>query len=147
MYQLLIPAITSVASGLIDACQRGAERRQAADTAKFEELLNKVSPTPKPTPAEAMRSKLEALRTHLLDAPEVRAAIETSDPTKPLSIQLSPDGKITVRSGDGFPHSLTLSVETQELAKEVSSVSSVLELRAAAAKAPTHIAQVATSLR
>jgi len=126
MYPLLISGITSVASNLLDRFTRPTTSPTPPDAAKFQALLDQVLKTAKnstsPTPANSTQSLLDhcsALRDQLLNAPEVRATLDSADPSKPLSLSLSPDGRLLAQSPGGEVKSLPLSPENTAKAQEL----------------------------
>ena len=126
MYPLLISGIASVASNLLDRATRPTPSPTSADTAKFQALLDQVLKTAKnsssSTQANSTQSLLDqcsALRDQLLNAPEVRATLDSADPSKPLSLSLSSDGRLLAQSPGGEVKSLPLSPENTAKAQEL----------------------------
>lgn len=124
MYPLLVSGIASVASNLLDTWSRASERKTAAEVVKFQDLLDRVVGPAKAAGAGAgavspLEARIAELRTRLLDAPEVRTLVDSSDPSKAPTLQVGPDGKLVAQTAGGLQKTLTLSPENEALAQEL----------------------------
>ncbi len=129
MYPLLISAATTLGSKLIDSYQRAAERREAVSGEKFDRLMSHLEAQSAGTMSGASAAagaavnpqlnRLKQLQQQLLESPELKSAIQSTDPTKPLSLQVSPEGKVTIQSGDSPARTVSLGPETALKAREL----------------------------
>jgi len=126
MYPLLVSGIASVASNLLDTWSRASERKAETERVKFQDVLDRVVGPAKAAGAGALskavnpiEARIAELRAQLLDAPEVRTMLEAGDPSKPLTLQLGPDGKLVAQAPGGQPRTLILSAENDALAQEL----------------------------
>lgn len=112
MYPLLVNAIASTASNLID---RWAQSRSAAATKSslsFQQILNQAAPA-----KDSLSSAIDRLKNELLSSPEIRTAMDSSDPTRPVSLQISQDGTVSTQAPGQNARPLFLSQETAALAR------------------------------
>ena len=65
---------------------------------------------------------VERLRSELLSSPEIRTAVDSSDPTRPISLRLSPDGTVSAQSPGQTAKAITLSSDTATLARSLASL-------------------------
>ena len=129
MYPLLISAATTLGSKLIDSYQQAAERRQAVAGEKFDRLMSHLEAHSASSTSGAASAagaavnpqvnRLKQLQQQLLESPELSSAIQSTDPTKPLSLQVSPEGKVTIQSGDRPARTVSLGPETAQKAREL----------------------------
>ncbi len=126
MYPLLISGVTSIASKLIDTYNQAADRKVATEQVKFDAMLNRLIRSASPEAAAASGAltsgavnNTNAASERLLNSPEVRAAVDAADPSKPLSLNISEDGKVTLQSGNSEPRQIQLSPETLNAARQV----------------------------
>ncbi|MCE9612507.1 MAG: hypothetical protein K8R23_20090 [Chthoniobacter sp.] len=126
MYPLLVSGITSVATNLLDTWNRASERKAETERINFQEVLDRVAGPAKATGDAAVTktvnpraARIAELHAALLDSPEVRALLETSDPAQPATLQLGPDGQLTAQTAGGWPRALQVSAETQAQAQEL----------------------------
>lgn len=123
MYPLLVSSIASVASNLLDTWSRASERKAETERVKFQDVLDRVVGPAKaagPGALNPIEARIAELRARLLDAPEVRATLDAGEPSKPLTLQLGPDGKLVAQASGGQPRVLNLSPENEALARELS---------------------------
>lgn len=126
MYPLLVSGITSVASNLLATWNRASERKAETERINFQEVLDRVA-GPAKTVGEGLVTKtvnplaarIAELQAALLDSPEVRALLETSDPTRPATLQLGPEGQLAAQTPGGWPRPLQVSAEMQAQAQEL----------------------------
>lgn len=119
MTPLLISGIASLAGSAIDAWSNAASRRVAVEQAKFENAMNRaigVASTPM-TPA----TNAQALEQQLRNAPEVRGVLEAQLPSSGASLQVSGDGRVWLNVPGNMPSEITVSAETQALARALNS--------------------------
>jgi hypothetical protein len=129
MYPLLISAATTLGSKLIDSFQQAAERKQAVAGERFDRLMSHLETQAAgatsgvaPAPGAAVNpqvNRLKQLQQQILDSPELKAAIQSTDPTKPLNLQVSPEGKVTIQSGESPARTVSLGPETAQKAREL----------------------------
>lgn len=123
MYPLLVSSIASVASNLLDTWSRASERKAETERVKFQDVLDRVVGPAKAAGSNAINpigARIAELRARLLDAPEVRAMLDAGEPSKPLTLELGPDGKLVAQAAGGHPRVLNLSPENEALARELS---------------------------
>jgi hypothetical protein len=127
MAPLLISGIASIASSAIDAWTNAANRRVAVEQAKFDNAINKalgLSQTglqAQPQPVQGAQT----LETQLRNAPEIRGILDAQDPSRPGSLQVSGDGRVWLKVQGNAPTELTVSMETRELARQLSAALNV----------------------
>jgi hypothetical protein len=129
MYPLLISAATTLGSKLIDSFQQAAERKQAVAGERFDRLMSHLETQAPgathgvaPAPGAAVNpqvNRLKQLQQQILDSPELKAALQSTDPTKPLNLQISPEGKVTIQSGESPARTVSLGPETAQKAREL----------------------------
>ena len=126
MYPLLVSALASTAGNFLERWSRGsgAGAAPAANAPRFENVLDGVAAAnkPAPTPTENLQPLAARLRQQVLDAPEVRAVLDSSDPSKLPSIEISPDGKLLVSAGGRDPKAILLSPETAEMVRNLAAL-------------------------
>ena len=117
MYPLLVNAVAATASNLIDRWAQSRAMRETKPALSFQQVLNgaasaKNSPT----------ATIERLRADLLSSPEVRTAVDSGDPTRPVALQLSADGTVSAQSPGQNARALSLSPETATLARSLAAL-------------------------
>ncbi len=144
MHPLLVSAVANAAGNFLDRWSRGAGPAPVANGPGFEKALDRASGAVNSgaIPETNALTFAARLRQQLLDSPEVRALLDSSDPSKPPTIEVSPDGKVLAAAPGRDPKALLLSPETAELARNL----------AAFQQAPTSISstsalKLATALR
>lgn len=150
MYPLLVSGITSVASNLLDSWSRASERKAETERVKFQDVLDRVAGPAKAAGSGAVakavnpiEARIAELRAQLLDAPEVSTTLNAGDPSKPLTLQLGPDGKLVAQAPGGQAKTLNLSAENAALAQELARL---LAARPGAAGAPASAAAIPSML-
>lgn len=132
MLPLLIPAVTSIASTLIDkwsaAHEAKAAAQVAAPTENFATVLNKSA-------ASATDTQIATLRQRLLDSPEVHTLLASADPAKQPTLSIGADGTVSARTADGRTTAITLSPESTAAAREFAKLTAAKNTPAAAAVA------------
>ena len=113
MYPLLVNALAATASNLIDRWAHSSAQKSSAASASFQKVLDALAAS-KPAAAP---SALDRLRNEQLSSPEIRTALDSSDPTRPVSLQISPDGTISAQAPGQNPRPIFLSQETATLAR------------------------------
>ena len=123
MYPLLLSGVTSVATNLIDSYNRAADRKMISEKVKFDEIMNRASGIAQNAAAASVPTAIAdptaGVRGQVLNSPEVKSAIDAADPSKPLQINVSADGRVTLQSGDGAPRTIALSPATSQAAREL----------------------------
>ena len=125
MHPLLISAVASTAGNFLERWSHGGGgTAPAANGPRFENVLDGAAAAkkPAPTPAENLRTLTARLRQQLLDAPEVRAVLDSSDPSKPPTLEISPDGKVLTAAAGRDPKPILLSPETAEIARNLAAL-------------------------
>lgn len=139
MSPLVIPIIASATNRLLDSWISSPRTKDAGTAAvNFEDVLNRASassPSRASTAASAtaaaaaarfrtLEARTAELRAALLDAPEVRTAVDSSDPAKPLALRVSEDGgALLIESGDlAFPKRIEMTPETAGIARELAAL-------------------------
>jgi ketosteroid isomerase-like protein len=126
MHPLLVSAVANTASNFLDRWSRGSGAATTEKAAQpFAQVLDGSSATVArraPSAAQQIQDLAATLRARLMDAPEVRAVIDSSDPTKPTTIEVTPDGKVLATAPGRDPKPLLLSPETAELARDLASL-------------------------
>ena len=125
MHPLLVSAVASTAGNFLDRWARGAGAQPAAPApADFQTVLD--GKTGATAPASAMKphpesppERLARLRSELVEAPEIRAVLDTADPAKPAMISLTPDGRVLSASPGREPQPILLSPQTAAIAQEL----------------------------
>lgn len=112
MYPLLVTAIASTASSLLERWSAAAAAHKPAPSAAgFREVLDKVAAPSQAAPA--------SLRARLLDAPEIRSILDAADPAKPVAIQVAQDGTVFAHEPGRDPRAIAVSPETAEVARQL----------------------------
>ena len=112
MYPILVNALAATAGNLIDRWAQARLPKAGAPAVPFQNVLDAAAP---PSP-------IERLRNALLSSPELRTAVDSSDPTRPVSLQLSPDGTVTAQAPGQLARPITLSPETATLARSLATI-------------------------
>ncbi len=116
MYPLLVTAIASTASNLLERWSAAAaSHKPAPSAAEFHEVLDKV--------AASSPSATASLRARLLDAPEIHSILDAADPAKPVAIQVAQDGTVIAHEPGRDPRAIAVSPETAELARKLATSS------------------------
>ena len=113
MYPLLVNAIAATASNLLERWTQSSAQKSSATSASFQKVLDALAAS-KASPAP---SAPDRLRNELLSSPEIRTALDSSDPARPVSLQISPDGTVSAQAPGQSPRPLFLSPETAALAR------------------------------
>jgi hypothetical protein len=126
MTPLLVSAIASTAGNLIEKWASAGERKAEVQSANFQEMLNKTAGAGRSgqakTPQDSRMEAIAKLRAELLDAPEVRLAIDSADPSKPVGIELGPDGKLYASAPGRAPQAIQLAPDTAAAARELAAL-------------------------
>ena len=117
MYPLLVNAIAATASNLIDRWAQSRMPKATASSVPFSQMLDGAS-----TPQRSAAATIAQLRSELLSSPEIRTAMDSSDPMHPLSLQLSPDGNVTAQAPGQNARPLALSPQTAMLARSLAAM-------------------------
>ena len=132
MLPLLIPAVTSIASTLIDKWADAREAKAATQVAapkeNFATVLNKSA-------ASATDTQIAALRQRLLDSPEIHTLLASADPAKQPALSIGADGTVSARTADGRTTAITLSAESSATARELAKLTAAKNTPAAGAVA------------
>ena len=113
MYPLLVNALAATASSLIDRWTQSSAQKSSATSASFQKVLDALAASkPAATP-----NALDRLRNELLSSPEIRTALDSSDPARPISLQISPEGTVSAQAPGQSPRPLFLSQDTAALAR------------------------------
>jgi len=130
MHPLLVGAVANTAGHFLDRWARGAATPPPSRTpdASFGQMLEASSaPTAarpaEKSPAEMRRERTLELGIDLLDAPEIRAVLDTADPAKPPKLTLTTDGRVLVAQPGRDARPLLLSPETADTARALASLS------------------------
>jgi hypothetical protein len=144
MHPLLVSAAANAAGNFLDRWSRGPGPAPVANGPGFEKALDRASGVAKPaaTPETNALTLAARLRQQLLDSPEVRSILDSSDPSKPPTIEVAPDGKVLAASPGRDPKALLLSPETAELARSITALQN-----APASISSTFALKLATTLR
>ena len=113
MYPLLVNAFAATAGNLIDRWAHSSAQKSRASSASFQKVLDALAAS---KPAAAPNA-LDRLRNELLSSPEIRTALDSSDPTRPVSLQISQDGTVSAQAPGQNARPLLLSQETAALAR------------------------------
>jgi len=131
MHPLLVSAVANTAGNLLDRWSRGAGASPAnkAPEGQFRTMLDArtgaATATPaQKSPAESALERTKKLREELLNSPEIRAVLDTADPTKPPTLTLSPDGRVLTAKAGYDPKPILLSPEMTEVARELAGLTS-----------------------
>ena len=121
MYPLLVTAIASTAGNLIDRWVQSSASKTNASSVSFQRVLD-GNAAAQPTAAENAAAAIEQLKKLLFASPEIRTAVDSSDPTRPASLQISPDGTVSAQTAGQAARPLSLSPETAMLARSLASM-------------------------
>ncbi len=117
MYPLLVNAIASTASNLIDRWAQSRSAATAKPSLSFQQILNQAAPA-----KNSVAAAFDRLKNELLSSPEIRTAMDSSDPTRPVSLQISQDGTISAQAPGQNARPLFLSQETAAIARTLSAM-------------------------
>ena len=118
MYPILVNALAATAGNLIDRWAQSRMPKAGTPTVPFQNILDgAASPS-----RSAVATTIDRLRSELLSSPEIRTAMDSSDPTRPVSLQLSPDGTVTAQAPGQLARPIQLSPETATLARSLASL-------------------------
>ena len=120
MAPLLISGIASVASTAIDAWNNAAQRRIGVEQAKFDNAINKAMGLSPATSLSQSAPTAQSLETQLRNAPEVRGILDVQDPSRPAALSVTREGRVFLQVGHNQPAELAVSVETRDLARQLS---------------------------
>jgi hypothetical protein len=124
MYPLLISGIASVASKAIDAWQNVATQNAALKSmpvqqARFDNAFGKAMSVNPATGQSA--NPVQSLESQLRNAPEISSILNSQDPSKPAALSVSADGRVFMQVPGNQPTELSVSQDTQNLARQLSS--------------------------
>jgi hypothetical protein len=124
MHPLLVNAVASTAGNFLDRWARGAGAAAPATPAvNFQNVLDaKASAATTKTPAGIATDRLAQLRRDLLEAPEIRAVLDTADPGKPAKLSLTADGRVLHAAPGRDARPILLSPGTAEIARELAAL-------------------------
>lgn len=130
MHPILVSAVASTAENILDRwARRSGDSRAtaAAPQADFQTVMDgkkgrASATTAAKSAADVQRDRITKLRADLLDAPEVRAVLDTADPTKPPTLSLTTDGRLLVRQAGYDSKPILLSPESAAAARELASL-------------------------
>ncbi len=114
MYPLLVNAIAATAGNLIDRWAQSSARKTTERSVAFQQVLDSAA-----TPRQTAAAAIDKLRSALLASPEIRTAVDSSDPANPMSLQLSPDGTVSAQAPGQSLRPIFLSPETAMLARSL----------------------------
>jgi hypothetical protein len=123
MHPLLVSAVASTAGNFLDRWARGSGVQPAARAVDFQSVLAEKTAASKPSAAQMALERQATLQKQLLDAPEIRAVLDTADPAKPATLSLTPDGRLLHAPPGRDARALLLSPETAEIARELATLS------------------------
>jgi hypothetical protein len=121
MHPLLVSAVASTAGNFLDRWARGSGAVPTAGAQSFQTALEKMTAAPK-SGLEQFREMIARLRAQLLDSLEVRAVLDSSDPSKPTAIEVAADGRLLATAPGRDPKALLLSPETADLARKLAAL-------------------------
>ena len=121
MYPLLVNAIAATAGNLIDRWAQSNASKATTPSAPFSQMLDGAG-TAQRSPAANLGAAIEKLRSALLASPELRTALDSSDPARPLSLQISPDGTVSAQAPGLGTRTISLSPETAMLARSLATL-------------------------
>ena len=125
MAPLLISGIASVASSALDAWSQVSQRKLAVEQAKFDNAFSKAMGVAQAAPRPQSGTVAQGLEHQLRNAPEIRGILDSQDPSRPASLQVSAEGRVWMQTPGNAPTELTVSVETRELARQLNSALNV----------------------
>ncbi len=125
MAPLLISGIASLASSALDAWSNVAQRKVAVEQTKFDQAINKALGTASAKAAGQPVTIAQGLENQLRNAPEIRGILDTQDPSRPASLQVSAEGRVWLQVPGNQPAELSVSLETRELARQLNSALNV----------------------
>jgi hypothetical protein len=140
MHPLLVSAVASTAGNFLDRWARGAGAPATAPTTtSFQSVLDAKTSATAPTPlvksaAELTRDRVAKLRDELLEAPEIRAVLDTADPTKPAKLSLTPDGRVLCATPGRDARPLQLAPDTAAVARELAALTTAPASQAVSAQ-------------
>lgn len=118
MYPILVNALAATAGNLIDRWAQSRMPKAGTPIVPFQNLLESAASPSR----SAVATTIDRLRSELLSSPEIRTAMDSSDPTRPVSLQLSPDGTVTAQAPGQLARPITLSPETATLARSLAAI-------------------------
>lgn len=131
MAPLLISGIASVASSAIDAWSNAAQRRVGVEQAKFANAIDKAMGLAPATSLSQAAPTAQSLETQLRNSPEIRGILDTQDPTRPASLSVTGEGRVFLQVPGNQPAELAVSLETRDLARQLSLARSSATLNSA----------------
>ena len=121
MAPILISGITSLASSAIDAWSNVAQRKIAVEQTKFDQAINKALGAAAAKGVGQPVTVAQGLENQLRNAPEIRGVLEAQDPSRPVSLRVSEEGRVWLLVPGNQAAELSVSVETRELARQLNS--------------------------
>ena len=125
MAPLLISGIASVANTAIDAWANSHQQKLAVAQAKFDNAFSKAMGIGAANSSLQGGTVAQGLENQLRNAPEIRGILDSQDPSRPASLQVSGEGRVWLQVPGNQPAELTVSTETRELARQLNSALSV----------------------
>lgn len=117
MYPLLVNAIAATASTLIDRWAQSRAQKTAAPAVPFQQMLDGAS-----SGQRSARTMVERLHGELLSSPEIRTALDSSDPAHPITLQLSSDGTVSAQAPGHAAKAIALAPDTAALARSLAAM-------------------------
>lgn len=91
------------------------------EKAKFDDAFTKAMGVAPGMPPAQGGTVAQGLENQLRNAPEIRSILDTQDPSRPASLQVSAEGRVWMQTPGNAPTELTVSIETRELARQLNS--------------------------
>ena len=117
MYPLLVSAIAATAGNLIERWSQSSAPKATAPSVPFHQMLDGAGAA-----RRSLAAAIEKLRNALLSSPEIRTAVDSSDPAHPISLTVSPEGTVSAQTAGQYPRAISLSPETAMLARSLAAV-------------------------
>lgn len=118
MYPILVNALAATAGNLIDRwAQSSFAPKASAPAAPFSQMLQSAT-----APRNPIAAAIEKLRNELMASPEIRTAMDSSDPSKRPTFNISADGSLSAQMPGQSPRAIALSPETAALARLLASM-------------------------
>ena len=117
MYPLLVSAAAATATNLIDRWAQSRSAREAKPSVSFEQVLGGTA-----SAKNSAAATIERLRNELLSSPEIRTAVDSSDPTRPATLRLAVDGTVSSQAPGQNARPVSLSPETATLARSLAAL-------------------------
>ena len=117
MYPLLVNAVAATASTLIDRWAQSRAPKAAMPAVPFQQMLDGVA-----SARQSTATMIDRFRGELLLSPEVRTALDSSDPSHPVALQLLADGTVTAQSPGYAAKALALSPDTATVARKLAAM-------------------------